>query len=55
MKYINKVLKYFTFTNRYAPVNYDATVQNFKELGFPSVDKEHVLLFEKDSDKQPRF
>nr|WP_252895869.1 HAD family acid phosphatase [Veillonella rogosae] len=30
-------------------------MQNFKELGFPSVDKNHVLLFEKDSDKQPRF
>ena len=45
----------FYVSNRYAPVNYDATVQNFKELGFPSVDKDHVLLFEKDSDKQPRF
>ena len=45
----------FYVSNRYAPVNLDVTIQNFKELGFPSVDKDHVLLFEKDSDKQPRF
>ena len=58
-EFLNEVHKQgveiFYVSNRYAPVNYDATVQNFKELGFPSVDKEHVLLFEKDSDKQPRF
>lgn len=45
----------FYVSNRYAPVNLDVTIQNFKELGFPSVDKDHVLLFDKDSDKQPRF
>ena len=45
----------FYVSNCYAPVNLDVTIQNFKELGFPSVDKDHVLLFEKDSDKQPRF
>ena len=45
----------FYVSNRYAPVNLDVTIQNFKELGFPSVDKDHVLLFEKNSDKQPRF
>ena len=45
----------FYVSNRYAPVNLDVTIQNFKELGCPSVDKDHVLLFEKDSDKQPRF
>ena len=45
----------FYVSNRYAPVNLDVTIQKFKELGFPSVDKDHVLLFEKDSDKQPRF
>ena len=39
----------------YVSVNLDVAIQNFKELGFPSVDKDHVLLFEKDSDKQPRF
>ena len=58
-EFLNEVHKQgveiFYVSNRYAPVNYDATVQNFKELGFPSVDKDHVLLFEKDSDKQPRF
>ena len=59
VEFLNEVHKQgveiFYVSNRYAPVNYDATVQNFKELGFPSVDKDHVLLFEKDSDKQPRF
>lgn len=59
VEFLNEVHKQgveiFYVSNRYAPVNYDVTVQNFKELGFPSVDKEHVLLFEKDSDKQPRF
>ena len=59
VEFLNEVHKQgveiFYVSNRYKPVNYDATVQNFKELGFPSVDKEHVLLFEKDSDKQPRF
>ena len=59
VEFLNEVHKQgveiFYVSNRYAPVNYDATVQNFKALGFPSVDKEHVLLFEKDSDKQPRF
>lgn len=58
-EFLNEVHKQgveiFYVSNRYAPVNYDATVQNFKELGLPSVDKDHVLLFEKDSDKQPRF
>ena len=59
LEFLNEVHKQgveiFYVSNRYAPVNYDATVQNFKELGFPSVDKDHILLFEKDSDKQPRF
>ena len=59
VEFLNEVHKQgveiFYVSNRYAPVNYDTTVQNFKELGFPSVDKDHVLLFEKDSDKQPRF
>ena len=59
VEFLNEVHKQgveiFYVSNRYAPVNYDATIQNFKELGFPSVDKDHVLLFEKDSDKQPRF
>ena len=52
VEFLNEVHKQgveiFYVSNRYAPVNYDATVQNFKELGFPSVDKDHVLLFEKD-------
>ena len=59
VEFLNEVHKQgveiFYVSNRYAPVNLDVTIQNFKELGFPSVDKEHVLLFEKDSDKQPRF
>ena len=59
IEFLNEVHKQgveiFYVSNRYAPVNLDVTIQNFKELGFPSVDKDHVLLFEKDSDKQPRF
>ena len=59
VEFLNEVHKQgveiFYVSNRYAPVNLDVTIQNFKELGFPSVDKDHVLLFEKDSDKQPRF
>ena len=58
VEFLNEVHKQgveiFYVSNRYAPVNLDVTIQNFKELGFPSVDKDHVLLFEKDSDKQPR-
>ncbi|PQL11695.1 MULTISPECIES: 5'-nucleotidase, lipoprotein e(P4) family [Veillonella] len=59
VEFLNEVHKQgveiFYVSNRYAPVNLDVTIQNFKELGFLSVDKDHVLLFEKDSDKQPRF
>lgn len=59
VEFLNEVHKQgveiFYVSNRYAPVKLDVTIQNFKELGFPSVDKDHVLLFEKDSDKQPRF
>ena len=50
VEFLNKVHKQgveiFYVSNRYAPVNLDVTIQNFKELGFPSVDKDHVLLFE---------
>lgn len=47
----------FYVTNRYAAVNYDATVENLKALQFPDVDREHLLMMEdtKASDKQPRF
>lgn len=59
VEFLNEVHKQgveiFYVSNHYAPVNLDVTIQNFKELGFPSIDKDHVLLFEKDSDKQPRF
>ena len=59
VEFLNEVHKQgveiFYVSNRYAPVNLDVMIQNFKELGFPSIDKDHVLLFEKDSDKQPRF
>lgn len=59
VEFLNEVHKQgveiFYVSNRYEPVNLDVTIQNFKELGFPSVDKDHVLLFEKDPDKQPRF
>ena len=47
----------FYISNRWSEVNYEPTVQNLKELGFPSVDAEHILLRDdlKRSDKEPRF
>ena len=47
----------FYVSNRWSEVNYDATIDNLKVLGFPSVDAEHVLLMEDrtQSDKQPCF
>ena len=47
----------FYVGNRWSEVNYEPTVQNLKELGFPSVDAEHILLRDdlKRSDKEPRF
>lgn len=50
-----KGIEIFYVTNRYGPTNGEPTIKNLKELGFPSVNKEHILFFEKDSNKQPRF
>lgn len=50
-----KGVSIFYVSNRYSKINYDATVQNFKALGFPSVDKEHLLLMTTTGNKQPRF
>lgn len=45
----------FYVSNRYKPDNLDVTIDNLKTLGFPSADRNHVLLFTKNSDKMPRF
>jgi 5'-nucleotidase (lipoprotein e(P4) family) len=43
----------FYITNR-KMVGYEGTEKNLKALGFPYVDKKHLLLRTKSSDKQPR-
>jgi 5'-nucleotidase (lipoprotein e(P4) family) len=43
----------FYVTNR-KMVGYEGTEKNLKALGFPDVDKKHLLLRTKSSDKQPR-
>ena len=50
-----KGLAIFYVSNRYAPVNYEATEANLKALHFPQADKKHILLMEKSSNKQLRF
>lgn len=50
-----KGVQVFYVSNRYEPYNYEATVSNLKALGFPSVDKEHVLLMTDTGNKQPRY
>lgn len=49
----DKGVETFYVTNR-KMVGYDGTEKNLKALGFPYVDKKHLLLREKTSDKQPR-
>jgi len=43
----------FYVTNR-KMVGYEGTEKNLKDLGFPYVDKKHLLVRTKSSDKQPR-
>lgn len=50
-----KGLTIFYVSNRYAPVNYEATEANLKALHFPQADKKHILLMEKSGNKQLRF
>jgi len=45
----------FYVTNRRMDTQYDGTAKNMKELGFPQVDKAHLLLKTTTSNKQPRF
>ncbi|WP_427113289.1 5'-nucleotidase, lipoprotein e(P4) family [Megasphaera sueciensis] len=58
-KFLNEVhrkgVSIFYVSNRFAHINYAATVKNLKGLNFPSVDREHVLLMTNTTDKQPRF
>jgi 5'-nucleotidase (lipoprotein e(P4) family) len=48
-----KGVEVFYVTNR-KMVGYDGTYKNLKALGFPNVDKKHLLLRTKSSDKQAR-
>ena len=48
-----KNVEVFYVTNR-KMVGYEGTEKNLKALGFPYVDKKHLLLRTKTSDKQPR-
>ena len=48
-----KGVEIFYITNR-KMVGYEGTEKNLKELGFPFVDKKHLLLRTDTSDKQPR-
>ena len=45
----------FYVTNRLASTGYDATERNLRALGFPSVDREHLLLATDKGNKQERF
>ena len=48
-----KDVEIFYITNR-KMVGYEGTAKNLKALGFPYVDKKHLLLRTDTSDKQPR-
>ena len=45
----------FYVTNRLASTGYAATERNLRALGFPSVDREHLLLAVDKGNKQERF
>ncbi len=45
----------FYVTNRSMEDQYEGTAKNMKEIGFPQVDAEHLLLKTDNSNKQPRF
>lgn len=45
----------FYVTNRKHATTYEGTAKNMKELGFPMVDKKHLLLKTDTSNKQVRF
>ncbi|MEE8416916.1 MAG: 5'-nucleotidase, lipoprotein e(P4) family [Desulfobacterales bacterium] len=49
----SKNVEIFYVTNR-KMVGYEGTEKNLRALGFPYVDKKHLLLRTKSSDKQPR-
>ena len=45
----------FYVTNRSMDTQYEGSARNMKELGFPQVDKEHMLFKTDTSNKQPRY
>ena len=56
LKYIaSKNVSIFYVTNRHLDTEFDGTVKNLQNLGFPSADREHLLCKTNTSDKQARF
>jgi 5'-nucleotidase (lipoprotein e(P4) family) len=56
LQYISgKGVNVFYVTNRDAKTGLKGTLQNLKALGFPDVDRKHVLLQTDTGNKQPRF
>ena len=45
----------FYVTNRSMDTQYEGSARNMKELGFPQVDKTHMLFKTTTSNKQPRY
>ncbi|MBQ1875572.1 MAG: 5'-nucleotidase, lipoprotein e(P4) family, partial [Selenomonas sp.] len=45
----------FYVTNRSMDTQYEGSARNMKQLGFPQVDKEHMVFKTTTSDKQPRY
>ena len=45
----------FYVTNRSMDTQYEGSARNMKELGFPQVDKEHMVFKTTTSNKQPRY
>ena len=50
-----KGVEIFYVTGRAAKYSAKESANNFKKLGFPTVDDKHLLMFTTDSNKQPRF
>ena len=50
-----KGVQIFYVTNRRADIQYDGTAANMKKLGFPQVDREHLILKTDNFDKLSRF
>lgn len=50
-----KGVEIFYVTGRAAKYSQKETTKNLQDLGFPTVDEKHLLMYTDNSDKQPRF